>query len=349
MPTRPGPVTTNAALRGRPSWPAASAAVGIVILIGSCSLAWGESGYFIHISDPHVTVVTYHRWRQQMEQILATSPHPDLVLCTGDLVDFGAGIGGNANYNALLSPPITSSGDDHWIGDGVDRIPIFFAPGNHDYRNLDHRTEDLANYKLKVHSATYFHRLVGSYAIFSVNSGYDTLTTGTPTLPEGTGLFDTAASPDVANLIHDLDMLDGVLNGYDTSGYKKIVFMHHPHQYPDREQQLCMLDGAFVRKSSSFVQACQNYGVGWVLFGHLHPDQSLVYDLGCGVWTGGETKCVVAVAATTGGYHQETISGVGLDVVFASVPAPTRWGLLFLGLLALAAGGYQLRRVRTAA
>jgi len=317
-----------------------------VAAISSCftGLAGAESGFFIHISDPHVTVASQYRWQQQMEQILATSPHPDLVLCTGDLVDFGAGISGGLNYNALLSAPITSTGDDHWIGDGADKIPIFFAPGNHDYRNVLHQTEDLTNYRLEVHSSTYFHRKVGSYAIFSMNSGSDTLTTGSPEWPEGNGLFDISASPDVTNLIHDLDLLDGSLNGHDSSGYRKIVFMHHPHQYPDREQQLCVLDGAFLRHRSRFVDACQDYGVGWALFGHLHPDQSLVFDLGCGEWTAGETKCIVAVSARTAGYRQETISGAGFDVAFWRVPALTRWGMLLLCVVALAAGTRQLRR-----
>jgi 3',5'-cyclic AMP phosphodiesterase CpdA len=306
-----------------------------------------SSGYFVHISDPHVTFLEKQRWHAELEHILAQSPPPDLVLCTGDLVDFGAGSGSAANYDALLSAPITTDSGDHFIGTGAGRIPIFFCPGNHDYRNIAQSSIGLATYKNKVHANTYFHRIIGNYAIFSVNSGADTLITAPSILPEGTGLFDTTPEQDVTQLVHDLDMLDGVLDNRDASGYKKIIFMHHPHTYP-ASGQTCSLDGIFIHNSGRLVQACQDFGVGWVLYGHLHPDASMVYDLGCGDWTAGETKCIVAVSASTRGYRREWVDGSGGDVIFEAVPAVSTWGLVAMTVLVMTGGSLILSRRRRA-
>lgn len=346
MLSRTGIGRTGAIRRGRTRRVLVAAASTALVCHCWGRHAFAESGYFVHISDPHVSIETQVRWQQVLRQILGESPRPDLVLCTGDLVDFGAGWSGSLHYNMLLSPPVTTEGGDHYVGEGADRIPIFFCPGNHDYRNLAQLTEDLTNYKLKVHAMTYFHRVVGSYAIFSLNSGCDTLLTWPHDLPEGSGLFDSGAEPDVTNLVRDLDLLDGVLDGRDASGFKKIVLMHHPHQYPDAEQQICSLNGAFRRYSGRFVDACRGFGVGWALFGHLHPDQSLVYDLGCADWTPGETKCIVAVSSRTAGYRREWQDGSGQDVIFASVPALTTWGIAVLALLVLTSGALCLRRWR---
>jgi len=316
------------------------------------SQAFAESGYFIHLADPHVTVLTQPLWAWLLEDILEESPPPDFVLCTGDLVDFGAGLTGAANYDALLSPPITTDSGDYFIGEGDGKIPIFFCPGNHDYRNILQATEDLTNYKAKVHSETYFHRIIGSYAIFSVNSGEDALVTHPHTLPEGAGLFNSVADPDVDSLEYDLDMLDGVQDGQNTSeDYKTIIFMHHPHSYPDEVggDPVCSLDGIFLNYPSSnypshFVNMCQNYGVDWVLYGHLHPDESMVFNLGCGEWTAGETKCIIGVSARTNGYRRESTDGTGEDVMLGAIPTVSTWGVVAMTLLVLTAGTVVVRR-----
>lgn len=291
------------------------------IILSSVGDALAQDPYFIHISDPHVAVLTTTRWEQLLEEILALSPAPDLVLCSGDLVEYGAGVTGALNYEALLNvPSITTVGGDHFLDDEQHQIPIFFSPGNHDYRNSAQLTKDLTNYKAKIHSTEYFHEIVnGTWAIFSVNSGFDTLATWPHSLPEGTGL----SSGDLVQLESDLDMLDGVADGNDTSDFKKIIFLHHPHQYPDGES--CSLDGRFLEAQSAFIRICEDYGVGWALFGHLHPDSSIVFDLGCNEWSAGSgTKCIIAISAKEKGFRRESIDGTGTDAVLWSTTPTDR-------------------------
>jgi len=206
--------------------------VGIVLVAFGLMLSPGRSAladdpYFIHITDPHVAPWTVSRWEELLYSILELSPAPDLVVCSGDLVEYGAGVTGSLNYDLLLNVPSinTTSPGVHYLDDGSHQIPIFFSLDNHDYRNEAQETEDLTNYKDEIHPNTYFHEIVaGTFAVFSIDSGYDTFADIYINLPEGSGLV----GDDLQQLELDLDALDGVAGGDDTSSYKKIIFMHHP-------------------------------------------------------------------------------------------------------------------------
>jgi hypothetical protein len=207
------------------------------------------------------------------------------------------------------------------------------------------RTKNLINYHDKVYSdTTYYHRIIGSYAIFSINSGHDIISNPPDDLPEGSGLFEA----DVVDLENDLDMLDGVLNGTDTSNYSKIVFMHHPHPYPG-EGPWCSADGVFEYYQYELLNMCEAYNVGWLLYGHLHPDESMVFDPSCGNWTSGEIKCIIAVSARTKGYRKELLDGSGEDVIITIIPALSTWGIIAMTLLLLTGGALMLKRLKQTA
>jgi predicted MPP superfamily phosphohydrolase len=326
----------------------AVSALGFLLPAGGSALA--ESGYFVQIADPHVNAArrtSVGRWNRMLEFILAESPPPDLVVCSGDLVDFGAGPGGDLNYYALLGVPAMNTPEPyvHYLDDGEQQIPIFFAPGNHDYRTLSQVTLDLTNYHAEIHPATYFHEIVGSYALFSVNSGYDVFQDTNPLLPEGSGLFDSQPGSDLTNLESDLDALDGITNNTDTSSYKKIIFLHHYHCVP--KDQTCSTDGAFVNHTPDFIRICEDFGVDWVLYGHLHPKESIVFDLYGGTWSPGETKCVVAVAAKDGKYRREGPGEHARDVmVRGMLPSLSAPSLAAMTLLLVATGAAVLWRWR---
>lgn len=320
-------------------------ALGFLVSGPGDAFAAGE--YFIHMTDPHVNVASAADWQKKVDAILALSPAPDLVICSGDLVDFGADPVGLLNYDALRAP-LTNPSPGVFFLDAAQTIPIFFSPGNHDYRIFAQLPGDLTNYKAKIHPTTYYHQIVGgTYAIFSLNSGKDVYVTPPHTLPEGSGLFDTAPDDDLTQLELDLDALDEDMGGTDTSGYKKIIFMHHPHTYPKDES--CSIDGAFVNFQNEFIRICEDYDVDWVLFGHLHPGSSKVFDLYCGDWTpADETKVILAIAAKDAGYRRESSdgSGSGRDVFWPGIPAVSAEHLAATGLLVLAIGAAMLRRRR---
>ena len=141
--------------------------------------------------------------------------------------------------------------------------------------------------------------------------------------------------------VYDLDALDGTAGGTDTSSYKKIIFMHHYHCYP--KDQACWIDGAFMNHTPDFIRICEDYGVDWVLYGHLHPEESIVFDLHGDTWSPGETKCVVAVAAKDGKYRREGLGGDAGDVaVWVLVPSVSARSLAAMTLLLVAAGAAVL-------
>jgi predicted MPP superfamily phosphohydrolase len=326
------------------------AAVGVLCALGllfsSRGDALAEGEYFIHMAAPHVSSVSGLKWKRTLDSILALSPAPDLVVVSGDLVDFGADPVGTLNYDALRAPLVKPAPGVFFL-DQAQQIPIFFSPGNHDYRIIAQLPGDLTNYKAKIHPTTYYHQIVGEYAIFSLNSGKDVYLTPSHTLPEGSGLFDTVPQDDVTQLESDLDALDGTTDGRDTSSYKKIIFMHHPHQYP--KDQSCSIDGVFVDHQSDLVTICEDYDVDWVLFGHLHPSESMVFDLYCGEWTSeDETKVIIGVSAKETGYRKEFSdgSGTGVDLFWPLVSAVPAGGLVATMLLVLSIGAAALRSRR---
>ena len=274
---------------------------------------FGDEGpqpfYFVHITDPHVIAFGTDRWDAVRNEILSWSDKPEFVLCTGDLVDWGAGVSGHANFWAFVWN-LHWTLPENWYLDSEHEIPICFCPGNHDSRYIYQAAPpySLINYNLIVNMLLYYYTIIGNCAIFSLNSGNDCWpwggfpwpnpfpwdAPGDIMLPEGEGLY----SLDVLALIYNLDSLDGSMNGVDTSDYVKIIMLHHPHVNSNATSGDSE-DGVFWNFRDEFKQICNQFGVHLVLCGHLHGKISggRVWDLNGGYWSPEDgTKCIVTAA-----------------------------------------------------
>ena len=259
-----------------------------------------EPYYFIHITDTHVVAGGTDRWDAVRNEILSWSDKPEFVICTGDLVDWGAGVSGHANFWAFVWNLYWTL-PENWYLDSEHEIPICFCPGNHDSRYIYQAAPpySLINYNLIVNVLLYYKTIIGNSAIFSLNSGNDCWpwggfpwwpytfdAPGSIWDPEGAGLY----SLDVLALIYDLDSLDGSMNGVDTSDYVKIIMLHHPHINPDGEGGDTN-DAVFWNLRPEFKQICNQFDVDLVFNGHLHSDG--IWDLDGGSWSSGDgTKCI---------------------------------------------------------
>ena len=292
-----------------PGWKSGSDVFGAVYIYSRPFRA----EYFIHMADPHVSTSVLERlkWNTICEKVLSMRPPPEFVVCAGDLVTYGAG-SGSANYAAMFDESLylyTDSENNHSIRNLPDSIPIFFCPGNHDYRygELTPWPHDSGNYKTYAHDSLYYSRIINSKAaIFSMNSGWDKFDDIWPwchNWPEGAGLF----VDDMNALEGDLDDLDNSNNNIDTSHYTKIIFMHHPHKSPKKGKWCKDSDGEFLYWNDPFRTLCNQYEVDYVLCGHLH--KKLVYDINGNSWKSGETKCFAANDADGGDFHWHEIRG----------------------------------------
>jgi len=190
-------------------------------------------------------------------------PPPDFVLCSGDLVDFGAGLGANQNWWALLQPLHEQNGT--FYIDENHTIPIYFCPGNHDAMSFLFYPYNFEFYYANV-GPDYDWVLRNNCAIFSLNSGKDTIEGLLPEFPpRGDGLSNQYGN-EVDQLIQGLDALDGEYNGTDNSSYIKIIIMHHPYKNPEGD----LLKGTFCNERQTFIDACVDYQVHVVLCGHIH-------------------------------------------------------------------------------
>ncbi len=258
--------------------------------------------YFIHITDPHAIYESDDRWVNIIQNISNRMYKPEFVICSGDLVDWGEGATGYANYQTLLSS-LHSTFWDHFL-DPEHETPIYFCPGNHDYRMIYQGPPySLVNYQLLISPTTEYSTNRGNCAIFSINSGHDWLTDLHWELPEGSGLFENEKE----DLEYQLDMLDGTMNNRDNSHMFKIVFMHHPHYNPNGDDGTG--DGAFVNFNDDFKTLCRDYGVNIVLYGHIHPSASVEFDLNGTTWdenTSTGTHCI-ATPAIANSYAMQAI------------------------------------------
>jgi len=265
--------------------------------------------YFVHITDPHVIAFGTDRWDAVRNEILSWPDKPEFVLCSGDLVDWGADVTGAANFVAFIWSLHTPFPYE-WYLDSEHEIPICFCPGNHDSRFIYQLAPpySLINYRAIVSPLTCYSTKIGNCAIFSMNSGSDYWpwggfpwpnpfpwdAPGDIMLPEGAGLH----SLDVLTLVYNLDSLDGSIDGMDTSDYVKIIMLHHPHVNPNATSGDSE-DGVFWNFRDEFKQICNQFGVHLVLCGHLHGKISggRVWDLNGGYWSPEDgTKCIVTAA-----------------------------------------------------
>jgi len=224
-----------------------------------------EAGYFIHITDMHVTVDNDQGWPEKIASLANLEPKPAFVLASGDLVDWGHN--GEENYDALLAPLYPKGGEaqQRYI-DVTQEIPIYFCPGNHDaygenwFSISDNdRRNGFGTYNSKI-GESYFSENIpySKLTLFSLNSGMD-VADQADLLPESDGLRYTDGYS-IGELEHDLE--NGI--GQNRS---KIIMMHHPHV------DLVITDeggGAFRDNNVTFTELCNTNNVNLVLCGHIH-------------------------------------------------------------------------------
>lgn len=247
-----------------------------------------EPWYFVHITDPHCLSgeeqkdnwsesPSLSRWYSAVAQIASFQPQPEFVLCTGDLVEFGAGgVAAEMNYVGLLACLYgDTDAQEYYVDEGMS-VPIYFCPGNHDAHTFFLVSSSFDNYHRMVKDVNYYKAVGNHYAIFSLNSGLDVFNDGHLALSEGNGLY----REDLQRLISDLAVLD--------EDCLKIVMMHHPYINPEGDfigsPWNNWVDGVFLNYRDEFIQSCEEYAVDLVLFGHVHEggdDGSFIYG---GIW-----------------------------------------------------------------
>jgi len=275
----------------------------------SVGTVWGEIEqfitpfYFVHITDTHIVYLSKRpdRLDSVIENITSWSHKPKFVLCTGDLVEWGFLPDGEKNYVSLIQR-LHMKGDYNYYLDAKCEIPIYFCPGNHDSRMAYELAPpySLICYGLFINPSTYYSKIVGDCAIFSLNSGSDCWPWGgfqwedpltwSPVgdiwLPEGDGIY----AQDLISLTDDLDGLDGLYNGRDDSHYVKIIITHHPRANPDPNAD--KKDGAFWEKRDEFKQICNAFDVDLVVSGHFPSGKE--FNLDGGSWSPDDgTLCMI--------------------------------------------------------
>ena len=271
-------------------------------------MAW-FSYYFVHITDPHVgknqTVNT--RWKYDINQIKSWDPAPKFVVCTGDLVDYGKY--NPEAYDKLLLPLDGTNPSPFYIS-GTN-IPVYFCPGNHDARGgagWNPLWPDFITYRNKIGPEYYFCPETKSYAIFSLNGVWDMLWNfhGDWFIPEGEGLKNLFGN-EVDQLPLDIDSLDNVANGIDTSNFVKIIMVHQPF-ITDLDPNT---DGVFWNNRDPFFTGiCNDYDVDVVLSGHVHNGNSIL-DINGGNWGYGDgTRFIItnSIEGWYNGYRNITIN-----------------------------------------
>ncbi len=249
--------------------------------------------YFVHITDIHVKHEldimpgnyyldlerSEQKWNDILNKINSFEIPPEFVIASGDLVDAGGGTIGETNYQSFVSPLFGSNQD--WYVDSRKKIPIYFCPGNHDYRNalidefgghsIPGAGDNLENYQNYVGEPYLDSYSViddsNKIAIISLNSGHDVFSEGTYFPPRGTGFSDGQ----MTWLEDQLDDLDGIDNNIDTSEYRKIIVMHHPVIYYRKDWKIDQWDaGCITSYKERFLDDCDQYDVDVVLSGHTH-------------------------------------------------------------------------------
>ncbi len=229
---------------------------------------------FVHITDLHVgreadcidisgDYDSHGRMLGHLLGHIARDVKPDFVIATGDLTQYGY-----FDDDAWMDLTSRLHGDKNngwFIGDN---IPIFFTPGNHDYRNCTQALGpvSLADYDRYIgspgvvslddaHDDWYMRR--HGILFFGLDSGWDE-TWDNP--PQGTGM--------------DLIQVNSVESIRD--GSPTVIFMHHPALNLDGPNEGYFNDvGTFSSHRTTFMDDCDDGQEVPVLTGHLHQSKIL--------------------------------------------------------------------------
>ncbi len=242
---------------------------------------------FVHISDLHISdAVSYvngcdnnaTKFQCYIKEFANLSPKPAFVVASGDI----GNIGNQNPYGMypmltqyLYPGPILFPGIGDYFIDSAQTIPIYFAPGNHEYYTTltPPATNSNLNYYPKYVSPDTDYVISTNIAvIISMRSGFDhnRPITVDPNItnPEGDGF---SAS--------QCQWLRNVLSA--NAGKKKIIFFHHPavdvagkntDGTPFAGIILDTADGSILNNRTTFLNICDSNHVDIVLSGHVHQN-----------------------------------------------------------------------------
>jgi len=242
------------------------------------------STFIVQLADTHIGAVgADNSLKQVVGKILSFPKKPDYVVVTGDITDFGYSQEGLENFRKFLelTAPLEKAG-----------ITVLTVPGNHDYRakndligsdayfgsleNLFFNNR-LDNYKNSVGDRDLSSKLIisGNCAVMGLDAGYDTLDAAIVSnnnkiglLPKTSGLKNSQ----IQWLENTLDNLDGKIDGKDTSGKVKLIFMHAP-AYTG-----ILSLGTISQNQKQFLDIVKQFGVNSVYAGHTHENKYLTKD-----------------------------------------------------------------------
>ena len=241
---------------------------------------------FVHITDLHVADSycagdydldgeMFILLRNEINNLL---PKPAFVVATGDISHVG-GSGTDGMYAAItdhLYPSnVTNPGAGDFFIDSLQTIPIYFTPGNHDFRtgNIPPLSdENLTEYLNIICSSSDYFITYQNAVIICMNSGYDDLRSlfddTNYMSPEGSGFTDNQCT-----------WLRTVLGYYST--HKKIIAMHHPtvnkvgvwcDGTPFTGTILDHEDGSIKHNRTTLLDICDTNNVDIILAGHAHQN-----------------------------------------------------------------------------
>lgn len=307
---------------------------GCLMILSCCIYAQFS---FVHITDLHIadgsSAGGYDLngviFEQVIDEINNLNPKPAFVVATGDISHAGA-YGSNGMFPAItqyLYPDSMSNPapGDYFI-DSLHTIPIYFIPGNHDYRttNVPPWNGDLTYFTAYLCSEPDYFFVHQNTAIICMNSGYDDLRP----LWEDTNVM----SPESSGFTNEqIIWLRAVLSA--NANKLKIILMHSP---PVNVVGLfCdgsvftgtfvdMADGSIKYNRDVFLNTCDSNNVDAVVAGHAHQNV-VVSRSGVIVnenWAD-STRYVQTGASLNGCYRIISVDSGFVNVGFPQIAQPT--------------------------
>ena len=285
-----------------------------ISLLGPKLLKLQEKFYFIHITDMHVSTIPYftelfdynaNKANCYFNYFFNLNTKPAFIVASGDISNFGH-LHPTGMYhiltNILYPKNIFYPNPGDLYIDSTLLIPIYFAPGNHDYYSITYLPEggytflpfSLEYYSYYLSPDTDYFVLKDNLILISLRSGPDSTSGDYMNSPYylGSGLT-----------IEQCNWLRDIL--YQNVDKRKVIFMHH-----------CPWN--LANNKDVFVNICDSAKVDVVLCGHTH--QNTVKDKNFNNvdenFTGG-TRFIETAAAIDLFYREITIEDT---FVFVSQP-----------------------------
>ena len=265
----------------------------LIAFLFTSALTAQQSFTFFHVSDIHVSTVTSlvnqcdingAEAKCYLHTFSTMQPKPAFILATGDISNIGnstAVPGGmyTALTQYLYPKNLTYPAPGALFIDSEQTIPMYFAPGNHEYyttlTGISIATQTLPyldsipNYVKNIAPDTDYAITTPISVILFMRSGCD-ISYLVSTDPKGTGLTNAQISFIRQNLAAN-------------AGKRKIIVMHHPaadlsgvNCDGSTHAQTDSVSSTFYNNTLQFRNICDSMGVDLVLAGHVH--QNVVVD-----------------------------------------------------------------------